>query len=139
MCSAGRITGEMGRPAEGYLNPWFPLLLLLLLKQVLEITAPTQTHIHTHTLIQRDFHTWKCPGLHRLCVVTEGVHFLIEESHPLALMQQWLGWGVCIVLHPQPRTSISMRRFTWKHETPHPGLAPLTTSEFRLCGEKCRK
>ena len=39
----------MGRPAEGYLNPWFPLLLLLLLKQVLEITAPTQTHIHTHT------------------------------------------------------------------------------------------
>ena len=48
MCLAGSITGEMGRPAEGYLNPWFPLLLLLalllLLKQVLEITAPTQTH-----------------------------------------------------------------------------------------------
>ena len=101
----------MGRPAEGYLNPWFPLLLLLalllLLKQVLEIIAPAQTH--THTLIQRGFHTWKRPGLHRLCVVTEGAHFLIEENHPLALMQQRLGWGVCIVQRPQPRTSILMR------------------------------
>lgn len=89
VCSAGNITGEMGCPVEGYLNPWFPLLLLLaaLLIQInLRIHAHPQTHIHG----QRDFWTRKHLGLHKLSIVTKEVHFLREENSPLGLMQRGL-------------------------------------------------